>query len=50
MQQLFAALRGNQAETDRFFGTIAGTVPIQEFYAPENTQRISGTTSLAPAA
>ena len=39
-QQLFAALRGNQAETDRFFGTLAGTVPLAEFYAPENVQRI----------
>jgi flavin-dependent dehydrogenase len=40
MQQLFAALRGNQAETDRFFGTLSGTVPVQEFFAPENVQRI----------
>jgi hypothetical protein len=40
MQQLLAALHGNQPETDRFFGTIAGTVPIPEFYAPENVQRI----------
>ena len=39
-QQLFAALCGNQAETNRFFGTLAGTVPIPEFFAPENVQRI----------
>jgi hypothetical protein len=43
MQQLFAALRGNQAEIDRFHGIMAGTVPIQEFYAPENVQRIMDT-------
>jgi 2-polyprenyl-6-methoxyphenol hydroxylase-like FAD-dependent oxidoreductase len=39
-QQLFAALRGNQEETNRFFGTIAGTVSIPEFFARENIQRI----------
>jgi 2-polyprenyl-6-methoxyphenol hydroxylase-like FAD-dependent oxidoreductase len=45
MQQLFAALRGNQTETNRFLGTIAGTVPIPEFYTPENMQRIIGSAS-----
>jgi 2-polyprenyl-6-methoxyphenol hydroxylase-like FAD-dependent oxidoreductase len=40
MRQLFAALRGNQAETDRFFGTLAGTVSIPEFFSPESTERI----------
>jgi flavin-dependent dehydrogenase len=40
MQQLFGALRGNQAETNRFFGTLAGTVPVPEFFARENTERI----------
>jgi flavin-dependent dehydrogenase len=40
MQQLFGALLGNQEETDRFFGTIEGTVPIPEFFSPENVQRI----------
>jgi flavin-dependent dehydrogenase len=42
MQQMFAALRGNQAQTDRFLGTIAGTVSIPEFYSPENMERIVG--------
>jgi 2-polyprenyl-6-methoxyphenol hydroxylase-like FAD-dependent oxidoreductase len=42
MQQLFAALRHNQEQTDRFFGTMAGTVPIAEFFAPENLGRIVG--------
>jgi flavin-dependent dehydrogenase len=39
-QQLLAALRGNQEATDRFLGTVAGTVPIQEFFAPTNVERI----------
>ena len=40
MQQLFGALRGNQEQTDRFFGVIAGTTPLPEFFAPENLGRI----------
>jgi 2-polyprenyl-6-methoxyphenol hydroxylase-like FAD-dependent oxidoreductase len=40
LQQLLAALRGNQIETNRFLGTWAGTVPVPEFFAPENMQRI----------
>ncbi len=40
MQHLFAALRGNQTQTDRFFGALEGTVPIPEFFSPENVQRI----------
>ncbi|RIK35197.1 MAG: oxidoreductase [Chloroflexi bacterium] len=40
MQQLLGALLGNQPATDQFFGTIVGTVPMHEFYAPENLERI----------
>jgi flavin-dependent dehydrogenase len=40
MQHLFGALCGNQGETNRFLGTIAGTVPIPEFFSPENIGRI----------
>jgi flavin-dependent dehydrogenase len=40
MQQLFAALRNNQEQTNRFVGTIAGTVPVPEFFAPENIRQI----------
>jgi hypothetical protein len=40
MQQLFASLRGNQAETDRFMGVIAGATSIPEFFAPETLRRI----------
>jgi flavin-dependent dehydrogenase len=42
MQRLFAALRGNQADTDRFMGLIAGTTPVPDFFAPENVGRIIG--------
>ncbi|MCA1648279.1 MAG: FAD-dependent monooxygenase [Chloroflexi bacterium] len=38
--RLRAALRGNQADTNRFYGVEFGTVPRQEFYAPENIVRI----------
>jgi 2-polyprenyl-6-methoxyphenol hydroxylase-like FAD-dependent oxidoreductase len=47
-QQLFGALYGNQADTDRFFGTLCGTVPVQEFFAPDNLGRIMAGAS-APA-
>jgi 2-polyprenyl-6-methoxyphenol hydroxylase-like FAD-dependent oxidoreductase len=40
MQQLIGALRHNQAQADRFIGTVAGTVPVSEFFAPENIERI----------
>jgi flavin-dependent dehydrogenase len=40
IQALFGALRGNQRETDRLIGAMAGTVPIPEFFAPANIQRI----------
>jgi flavin-dependent dehydrogenase len=40
MQQLFGALVNNPVETAQFFGTIVGTVPVLEFFAPANLQRI----------
>lgn len=40
MVRLRAALQGNQEEMNRFVGVIWGTVPIGEFFAPENIQRI----------
>lgn len=40
LQMLFSALKGNKKEISRFFGTVAGTVPVQEFYSPENINRI----------
>jgi flavin-dependent dehydrogenase len=50
MQALFGALRTNQHEADRFFGTIAGTVPVGEFFAPENLARILGGEAEMPVA
>ena len=44
MQDLFAALRDNEEESGRFLGTIAGTVPIPEFFSPENMRRVTGAT------
>jgi flavin-dependent dehydrogenase len=43
--QLRAALRGNQADTNRFFGVPAGTVPVADFFAPANLTRILATAS-----
>jgi flavin-dependent dehydrogenase len=40
MEQLFAALAGNEKESSQFFGVLAGTVPVDEFFAPENLERI----------
>jgi 2-polyprenyl-6-methoxyphenol hydroxylase-like FAD-dependent oxidoreductase len=42
MQQLFAALRGSPRERDRLFGTFAGTVPPDEYFAQDNLARILG--------
>jgi flavin-dependent dehydrogenase len=41
MVALYQALRDNRRERDRYFGTLGGTVPIPEYYAPENLQRIA---------
>jgi hypothetical protein len=40
-QKFFAALRGNHPDTDRLFGAIlAGTVPLDEFFASDNVRRV----------
>ena len=36
MQELFAALRGNQDATDGFFSAITGAKPLGDFMSPEN--------------
>ena len=46
--RLRAALQGNQADTDRFYGVELGTVPREEFFAPQNLARILAT-GWAPA-
>jgi 2-polyprenyl-6-methoxyphenol hydroxylase-like FAD-dependent oxidoreductase len=40
MQQLFGALLGNPVQTNRFFGALVGTVPVQDFFAPDNLREI----------
>lgn len=40
MQQLFAAMKGNQEATDRYFATIEGTISPAEFFSPENIGQI----------
>jgi flavin-dependent dehydrogenase len=40
MQQLFAAMQGNQAAMDGFVGVIAGTVPPAEFFDPAHIGQI----------
>ncbi|HEX9697001.1 MAG TPA: NAD(P)/FAD-dependent oxidoreductase [Actinomycetota bacterium] len=42
MQALMAAIRGDEAEAGRFLGAVAGTVPIPEYFAPDNIARIIG--------
>lgn len=43
MAALVGALQGNTAGIRRFLGVISGTVPIAEFFAPENLRAILGT-------
>lgn len=40
MQQLLGSLAGNQEGINQFLGTIDGTVPLAEFYAPDNLARL----------
>ena len=46
MSELLAALRGNQHDTDRLIGVLLGIVPVPEFFAPGNIQRITGAPAL----
>lgn len=40
--QLLSALQHNPEQRSRFFGVIAHTVPVQDFFSPENVGRILG--------
>jgi flavin-dependent dehydrogenase len=40
MQELLAAMVGNREAMDGFAGVFSGTVPVPEFFSPENTGRI----------
>jgi 2-polyprenyl-6-methoxyphenol hydroxylase-like FAD-dependent oxidoreductase len=44
---LFVGLARSQDDADAYFGVFAQTVPVSEFFAPENLQRISA--AAAPA-
>jgi len=48
-QQLFAALQGNQEQTNRFWGLAEGTTSISEFFSPENVQQIMATAGVGAA-
>jgi len=50
MQQLLAALSSDQAQTDRFFGTVVGTVHPSAFFTPENLASIGVGASVGAAA
>ena len=39
-KQLLAALAENPEQRSRFFGVVAHTVPVTEFFAPENVRQI----------
>jgi hypothetical protein len=41
MQSFFAALRDNEEQSGPLLGPIASTVPILEFFSPENVRRIT---------
>jgi hypothetical protein len=43
MQQLLAASHGNREAMDAFVSMMAGTLPVQEFFAPANVERIMAT-------
>jgi 2-polyprenyl-6-methoxyphenol hydroxylase-like FAD-dependent oxidoreductase len=46
MQQLLAAVATSQEAMDGFVSVVAGTLPVPDFFGPENTARIvSGATS-----
>ena len=44
-RSLLAAISKEQLEANRYLGTIAGTVGIAEFFAPENLRRIMDKTA-----
>jgi hypothetical protein len=49
MQRLFAALRYDQEQSNRIVGCIAGTVPVADFFAPQNIERILSTAAYSDA-
>jgi 2-polyprenyl-6-methoxyphenol hydroxylase-like FAD-dependent oxidoreductase len=49
LQRLLGAVQTSQKDMDAFVSVIAGTVPVPEFFGPDNTQRImAGAATGAP--
>jgi 2-polyprenyl-6-methoxyphenol hydroxylase-like FAD-dependent oxidoreductase len=46
MQELFAALRGNQEATNDFLSAITGATPLGAFMSPENLSRVLAATAV----
>jgi 2-polyprenyl-6-methoxyphenol hydroxylase-like FAD-dependent oxidoreductase len=42
IQQFLFAIRNNQVETDRFFGVLAGSVDVQDFFSAKNVRKTLG--------
>lgn len=40
LAQLLFALQNNPEQKSRFFGVLAHSIPVQDFFAPENVQKI----------
>jgi 2-polyprenyl-6-methoxyphenol hydroxylase-like FAD-dependent oxidoreductase len=40
IQQLFGALHGDQEATNQFYSALTGSLPLPQFMAPENLERI----------
>ncbi len=50
MQQLLGATAGSQDAQDQFVSMMAGTLPVQSFFAPENVGRIMSAAARAESA
>jgi 2-polyprenyl-6-methoxyphenol hydroxylase-like FAD-dependent oxidoreductase len=46
-QMLFSALARRPEEAQRFFGVLAGVVPMGEYFAPRNLLRVVGARGMA---
>jgi len=42
IQQFLFVIRNNQVETDRFFGVLAGSVDVQDFFSAKNVRKTLG--------
>jgi 2-polyprenyl-6-methoxyphenol hydroxylase-like FAD-dependent oxidoreductase len=40
MVQLFTALQGNHEQISRFLGVLAATVPVEQFFSPDNLAQV----------